>query len=159
MTTATAQQAFDQLPTTRRLALLEEVFNFLEYQADGTPGPEWGPDTTMGLGCIFDNYGIVFTNPDDARPTVEGCDECGAPDAPRAAIDSHHTDACSLHPDNCAARPGESTVLVGGIAYDAQTGMEVQWAQRPDPKTPATLTVGATYTPADVAQRLGIEAV
>lgn len=57
--------AFANLSQAQKARLAWEVFETLEYNSDGNPGNEWGPDTTMQLGQVFDRYGVTFTDPNN----------------------------------------------------------------------------------------------
>jgi hypothetical protein len=58
-----ARQAFDALSGVKKLNLIEEVFEILEYDEDGNPGGQWSSDTTQSLGELFNRYGVKFTDP------------------------------------------------------------------------------------------------
>ena len=58
-----AQQAFDRLTTQQKADLAEEVFETLEYDEDGNPGPEWNADMEQRLSPLFERYGVTFTDP------------------------------------------------------------------------------------------------
>ena len=62
-----AEQAFEAMPTDRKLLLLRRVFEQLEFDEDGEPGGEWSSDTTQALGDLFNNFGVVFTSPDEVE--------------------------------------------------------------------------------------------
>ena len=66
-----AVESFDNLSLTGKAVLAGKIFNALEYGPDGKPGSEWSADTFEAISAVFDSYGVVFTDPNDAKEFPE----------------------------------------------------------------------------------------
>lgn len=60
-----AQKKFDKLSAFDKAVIATQVFNLLEFDSEGNPGVEWNSDTASWIGNVFENRGIVWSNPDD----------------------------------------------------------------------------------------------
>lgn len=69
-----AERGFAALTDPQQRAAMREIFEILEYDADGLPGIEWSADTVQNLGDLFVRFGIEFTSRDDTEDAASAAD-------------------------------------------------------------------------------------
>lgn len=57
----TAEERFAQLSEKDQLEICRRVFGLLEFDVHGEPGCEWNGDVLQGIGEVFADHGVIFT--------------------------------------------------------------------------------------------------